>query len=43
MVIPKSLLEEVLTLMPKLAAADDKVIEDVRNGSTVFEAFKKNR
>lgn len=41
--IPKSLLEDVLALMPKLVAADDKVKEDVRSGSTVFEAFKKHR
>jgi hypothetical protein len=43
MVIPKSLLGDVLALMPKLVAADDKVKEDVGNGSTVFEAFKRHR
>ena len=42
-VIPAGLLEDVLTLMPKLVAADDKVKEDVLNGSTVFEAFRKHR
>ncbi|PGG99975.1 hypothetical protein AJ80_09262 [Polytolypa hystricis UAMH7299] len=42
-VIPKALLDDVLTLMPKLVAADDKVKEDVLNGSTVFDAFKKHR
>lgn len=43
MVIPRELLEDVLDLMPKLAAADDKVKEDVMNGSVVFDAFKKHR
>ncbi|KAK2768424.1 hypothetical protein FQN54_000279 [Arachnomyces sp. PD_36] len=42
-VIPKSLLEDVLALMPKLVAADDKVKQDVLKGSTVFEAFRKHR
>jgi regulator of RNase E activity RraA len=42
-VIPRQLLDAVLDLMPRLVAADDKVKEDVLNGSTVFEAFKKHR
>lgn len=42
-VIPAALLDEVLELMPKLVAADDKVKEDVLAGSTVFDAFKKHR
>lgn len=43
MVIPAALLDDVLTLMPKLVAADEKVKEDVLNGSNVFDAFKKHR
>ncbi|KAL1959311.1 hypothetical protein VTO42DRAFT_2498 [Malbranchea cinnamomea] len=42
-VIPRGLLDDVLALMPKLVAADDKVKEDVLNGSPVFDAFKKYR
>lgn len=29
--------------MPKLVSADEKVKEDVLQGSTVFEAFKAHR
>lgn len=42
-VIPAPLLDDVLALMPKLVAADDKVKEDVLNGGTVFDAFRKHR
>ncbi|KAF3481369.1 DlpA domain-containing protein [Arthroderma uncinatum] len=42
-VIPLGLVNDVLELMPKLVAADEKVKTDVSNGSTVFEAFKKHR
>ncbi|KAM5445555.1 hypothetical protein MaudCBS49596_007375 [Microsporum audouinii] len=42
-VIPNGLIDDVLELMPKLVAADEKVKMDVLNGSTVFEAFKKHR
>ena len=42
-VIPNALLEDVLSLMPKLVAADDRVKEDVINGLSVFEAFKNHR
>ncbi|KAK2805292.1 hypothetical protein FQN50_006192 [Emmonsiellopsis sp. PD_5] len=42
-IIPAALLDDVLTLMPKLVAADDKVKEDVSKGMNVFEAFKKHR
>ncbi|DAA74015.1 TPA_exp: Uncharacterized protein A8136_3797 [Trichophyton benhamiae CBS 112371] len=41
--IPNGLIHDVLELMPKLIAADDKVKADVLNGSTVFEAFKNHR
>ena len=42
-VIPQELLDEMLSLMPKLVAADDKVKEAVTDGMTVAEAFKKFR
>ncbi|EER23552.1 hypothetical protein D8B26_001676 [Coccidioides posadasii str. Silveira] len=42
-VIPQNLLDDVLALMPKLVEADDRVKEDVLNGCTVFDAFKKHR
>jgi hypothetical protein len=41
--IPKPLLDDVLTLMPKLVAADDKVIDAVKGGMPVAEAFAKFR
>lgn len=42
-VIPRLLLTDVLELMPKLVAQDDKVKEDVEHGVAVFEAFKRHR
>jgi regulator of RNase E activity RraA len=42
-VIPRDLLDDVLDLMRKLVAQDEKVLEDVNNGSSVFEAMKKYR
>ncbi|PGH08502.1 hypothetical protein AJ79_05992 [Helicocarpus griseus UAMH5409] len=42
-VIPAEHLDEVLELMPKLVAADDKVKEDVLKGAKVFDAFKEHR
>ncbi|KAI5298387.1 hypothetical protein KEM55_003450, partial [Ascosphaera atra] len=41
--IPADLLDDVLELMPKLVAADDKVKEAVKGGMSVFEAFKTFR
>ncbi|QRD83000.1 DlpA domain protein [Aspergillus flavus] len=41
--IPRELLDQVLDLMPKLVAMDDKVKEAVLQGSNVFDAFKKFR
>jgi len=41
--IPRLLLTDVLELMPKLVAQDDKVKEDVEHGMSVFEAFKRHR
>lgn len=43
MVIPRELLDDTLSLMPRLVAADDKVKEAVEKGMTVAEAFKKFR
>ncbi|KAL6241135.1 hypothetical protein RBB50_012039 [Rhinocladiella similis] len=42
-VIPRELLDDTLSLMPRLVAADDKVKEAVEKGMTVAEAFKKFR
>ncbi|KAF5560061.1 dlpA [Fusarium phyllophilum] len=42
-VIPQSKVSEVLELLPKLTAADEKVKEDVLKGATVFESFKLHR
>ncbi|KIW39515.1 hypothetical protein, variant [Exophiala oligosperma] len=42
-VIPQDLLDETLSLMPRLVDADDKVKEAVEKGMTVAEAFKKFR
>ena len=43
MVIPRNLLKEVMALLPKLVAADDRVKEDVLKGGSVAAAFKKHR
>ncbi|KAF0315606.1 DlpA domain-containing protein [Colletotrichum asianum] len=42
-VIPKDKTDQVLELLPKLTAADDKVKEDVLKGTSVFDAFKAHR
>lgn len=42
-VIPQVLVGQVLELCPKLTKADEKVLEDVGEGSTVKEAFAKHR
>ncbi|ODM23250.1 hypothetical protein SI65_00839 [Aspergillus cristatus] len=41
--IPSELLDQVLEVMPKLVAMDDKVKETVLQGETVNDAFKKFR
>jgi len=41
--IPSELLDQVLEVMPKLVAMDDKVKEAVLQGETVNDAFKKFR
>lgn len=42
-VIPQGKLDEVLELLPKLVGADEKVIQDVVQGVSVKEAFKRHR
>ncbi|KAF9876181.1 DlpA domain-containing protein [Colletotrichum karsti] len=42
-VIPRDKIDQVLELLPKLTAADDKVKEDVLKGVSVFDAFKSHR
>ncbi|OAG45466.1 hypothetical protein AYO21_00100 [Fonsecaea monophora] len=42
-VIPRDLLDDTLSLMPKLVAADDKVKDAVQGGMTVAEAFRTFR
>ncbi|KAF1952490.1 DlpA domain-containing protein [Byssothecium circinans] len=41
--IPKAKLDEVLELLPQLVGADEKVMQDVEQGVTVKEAFKRHR
>ena len=42
-VIPQDQVSEVLSLLPRLTEADDRVKEEVMNGMAVQEAFKKHR
>jgi regulator of RNase E activity RraA len=42
-VIPKDLLDDLLELVPKLIAQDDKVKADVEKGLSAFEAMQKHR
>lgn len=41
--IPRELLGQVLEIMPKLVAMDEKVKEAVAQGMSVTDAFKKFR
>jgi hypothetical protein len=41
--IPAKALPKVLSLLPKLVEADEKVMIDVEAGVDVAEAFKKHR
>lgn len=41
--IPQELLDQVLELMPKLVAMDDKVKDAVSQEMNVFDAFKQFR
>ncbi|KIM96284.1 hypothetical protein OIDMADRAFT_169865 [Oidiodendron maius Zn] len=42
-VIPQDKVAEVISMLPALIEADDRVKEEVRKGMTVQEAFKKHR
>jgi regulator of RNase E activity RraA len=42
-VIPQDKVSEVVEMLPKLVEADDRVKEEVKNGVSVKEAFKKHR
>ncbi|KAL2756008.1 hypothetical protein ACRALDRAFT_1064009 [Sodiomyces alcalophilus JCM 7366] len=42
-VIPKDKVDQVLGLLPRLTAADDRVKEDVLKGVSVYDAFKAHR
>jgi hypothetical protein len=41
--IPANRLDDVLAILPKLTAADEKVILDVGAGMTVGDAFRRHR
>jgi regulator of RNase E activity RraA len=41
--VPQGKVDELLELLPKLVAADEKVVEDVEKGVSVQEAFEKHR
>ena len=42
-VIPQDKVSELVSILPGLVEADDRVKEDVQTGMTVQEAFKKHR
>jgi regulator of RNase E activity RraA len=42
-VIPQEKVLEVISMLPGLVEADERVKEDVGKGMTVQEAFKKHR
>lgn len=42
-VIPQGKVSEVISMLPGLVSADDRVKVDVSKGMTVQEAFKKHR
>ena len=42
-IIPQEKVFEVVSLLPHLVEADDRVKEDISKGMTVKEAFKKHR
>lgn len=42
-VIPQQLVDQVIDLIPKLVAADERVKTDVENGSAVAVAFQNHR
>jgi regulator of RNase E activity RraA len=42
-IIPKDKVSELVSMLPGLVEADDRVKEDVEKGMTVQEAFKRHR
>jgi regulator of RNase E activity RraA len=42
-IIPQGKVAEVISMLPDLVAADDRVKEEVKQGMSVQEAFKKHR
>jgi regulator of RNase E activity RraA len=42
-VIPEDKVNDVISMLPALVEADDRVKEEVRKGMTVQKAFKKHR
>jgi hypothetical protein len=42
-IIPRTKIAKVIEMLPSLVGADDLVKEDVAQGVTVQEAFKKHR
>lgn len=42
-VIPEDKVNDVISMLPALVEADNRVKEEVRKGMTVQEAFKKHR
>lgn len=42
-VIPQDKVDNVISMLPALIEADDRVKDDVKKGLTVQEAFKKHR
>ncbi|KAG6034143.1 hypothetical protein E4U41_006663 [Claviceps citrina] len=42
-VIPRDKLDQVLDLLPRLTAADDRVKEDILKGMSVHDAFQRHR
>lgn len=41
--IPQALLERVVEMLPRIAEADAKAMEDVRGGKSIYESLKKHR
>ncbi|KAG5922735.1 hypothetical protein E4U42_005358 [Claviceps africana] len=42
-VIPRDKVDQVLDMLPRLTAADDRVKQDVLEGVSVYEAFQRHR
>lgn len=42
-VIPSGLLHDVVCILPDMVGEDERVMRDVKSGSSVTEAFQKHR